>query len=420
MGSATDFEKGGGVFLECLGIMYLFGGMAILCDSWFIHALEIISRRLNISDDVAGAAFMALSGSSPELFLNIVSCALGDSNEYGLSTIVGSSVFNFGIVIGSAACICPGSVAVDPAPLFRDATMYLITTGILGFVLLDAAVTIWEAAAMVILYFLYLILLVYFWPLLYYFYPDYKYVPNPIPHTVPPHLLTNSVKEVANIESQMADGEGEGEGDPLVIKTPVKEEKPPTYLDKTITAVFYPWKLLFSYTVPNCEIGGGREHWYLVTLIVCIIYIALGSSAILWLTDRVVDVMGIARDLFGMTLIAFGASVSDFIFTLIAAKKGRGDMALGNAVGSNIFDVLVGLGLPWLVVIVASGPMKIHSSNVVHAMFFIWGFLVLYVVGFLLNRMKFDAKIGSVLLFGYFGFLVHQTVMAMNQGGAFN
>lgn len=70
-----------------------------MCDDYFVPALEEMSERWNISEDVAGATFMAAGGSAPELFTSILGVFVAQSNV-GFGTIVGSAVFNVLFVIG--------------------------------------------------------------------------------------------------------------------------------------------------------------------------------------------------------------------------------------------------------------------------------------------------------------------------------
>ncbi|RXM97087.1 Sodium/potassium/calcium exchanger 3 [Acipenser ruthenus] len=49
----------------------------------------------------------------------------------------------------------------------------------------------------------------------------------------------------------------------------------------------------------------------------------------------------------GITFLAAGTSVPDCMASLIVARQGMGDMAVSNSIGSNVFDILIGLGLPW-------------------------------------------------------------------------
>ena len=50
----------------------MFAGIAIVCDDYFVPALELIVQKLGLSDDVAGATFMAAGSSAPELFTSVI------------------------------------------------------------------------------------------------------------------------------------------------------------------------------------------------------------------------------------------------------------------------------------------------------------------------------------------------------------
>merc|ERR1711973_590296 len=61
---------------------------------------------------------------------------------------------------------------------------------------------------------------------------------------------------------------------------------------------------------------------------------------------------GIPDVVMGVTFIAAGTSIPDLLSSVIVARQGHGDMAVSSSVGSNIFDILVGLPLPWIVFII--------------------------------------------------------------------
>ena len=61
--------------------------MAIVCDDFFVPSLEVISERLELSEDVAGATFMAAGSSAPELFTSIAGVTV--ESDVGVGTIVG-------------------------------------------------------------------------------------------------------------------------------------------------------------------------------------------------------------------------------------------------------------------------------------------------------------------------------------------
>ena len=54
------------------GVVYMFCALAIVCDEYFVAALEVIQERNDVRDDVAGATLMAAGGSAPELFTSLI------------------------------------------------------------------------------------------------------------------------------------------------------------------------------------------------------------------------------------------------------------------------------------------------------------------------------------------------------------
>jgi Ca2+/Na+ antiporter len=64
-----------------------------------------------------------------------------------------------------------------------------------------------------------------------------------------------------------------------------------------------------------------------------------------------------------LTILAGGTSIPDLIASIVVARQGRGEMAIANAVGSNIFDILIGLGLPWVIAIIALGETVVVGTD---------------------------------------------------------
>ena len=118
-------KKEGWIVLHCIGVLYMFLGLALVCDEFFVPALHAISSILKISDDVAGATFMAAGGSAPELFTSIIGVFFSDS-QVGFGTIVGSAVFNVLFVIGMCAMFSKTLLELTWWPLLRDSIFYII------------------------------------------------------------------------------------------------------------------------------------------------------------------------------------------------------------------------------------------------------------------------------------------------------
>lgn len=74
----------------------------------------------------------------------------------------------------------------------------------------------------------------------------------------------------------------------------------------------------------------------------------------------------------GLTFVAAGVSIPDALSSMAVIKEGYGDMAVSNAVGSNVFDILICLGLPWLIqttMIDPGGHVNVISKGMPHFIF---------------------------------------------------
>ena len=146
----------GAVVLYVIGMMYMFVALAVVCDEFFVPALEVIIDKLKISEDVAGATFMAAGGSAPELFTSIIGVFVAFS-DVGIGTIVGSAVFNILFVIGMCAIFSKGVLELTWWPLFRDVTFYSISLICLIVFFIDEHIEWWESVLLLVCYASYVI-----------------------------------------------------------------------------------------------------------------------------------------------------------------------------------------------------------------------------------------------------------------------
>lgn len=111
-------DKPAATLFMALVTLYMFLGLAIVCDSFFESALSAISEAQGLKDDVAGATWMAAGGSAPELATSIMGVFISRS-DVGFGTIVGSAVFNVLFVIACCAFVAP-NLTLTWWPLARD------------------------------------------------------------------------------------------------------------------------------------------------------------------------------------------------------------------------------------------------------------------------------------------------------------
>ncbi|XP_030269075.1 sodium/potassium/calcium exchanger 1-like isoform X1 [Sparus aurata] len=148
---SVEQRRQGWVALHVIGMIYMFVALAIVCDEFFVPALEVITNSLEISDDVAGATFMAAGGSAPELFTSLIGVFVSHSNV-GIGTIVGSAVFNILFVIGMCAVFSREMLHLTWWPLFRDVTFYIVDLIMLIIFFLDNTILWWESICLVAAY----------------------------------------------------------------------------------------------------------------------------------------------------------------------------------------------------------------------------------------------------------------------------
>jgi len=156
----TDDQKWhGAIIVHIIVILYMFLGLAIICDEYFESSLERICEVLHLKDDVAGATFMAAGGSAPELFTSIMGVFVA-KNDIGIGTIVGSAVFNVLFVIALCSFFAP-NLPLTYWPLVRDSTFYCFGIVVLVACILDQKVHLYEAIVLFCCYLLYVTLMVF-------------------------------------------------------------------------------------------------------------------------------------------------------------------------------------------------------------------------------------------------------------------
>lgn len=120
----------GGILLHIIAALYMFYALAIVCDDFFVPSLEKICEKLHLSEDVAGATFMAAGSSTPELFASVIGVFI-THGDVGVGTIVGSAVFNILCIVGVCGLFAGQVVCLTQWAVFRDSIYYTISVIIL-------------------------------------------------------------------------------------------------------------------------------------------------------------------------------------------------------------------------------------------------------------------------------------------------
>merc|ERR1712223_1692277 len=125
--------------------------------------------------------------------------------------------------------------------------------------------------------------------------------------------------------------------------------------------------------------------------LMAIIWISIYSYLMVWMITVIGFTLGIPDTVMGLTFIAAGVSVPDALSGIAVVKEGHGDMAVSNAIGSNVFDILVCLGLPWFLKTVVISPgsvIYVQHKGLVYSTFSLLSTVVFLIVASHYNGWK--------------------------------
>ncbi|XP_070287847.1 sodium/potassium/calcium exchanger 2 isoform X9 [Myotis yumanensis] len=507
---SLEERRKGAILLHVIGMIYMFIALAIVCDEFFVPSLTVITEKLAISDDVAGATFMAAGGSAPELFTSLIGVFIAHSNV-GIGTIVGSAVFNILFVIGMCALFSREILNLTWWPLFRDVSFYIIDLIMLILFFLDNIIMWWESLLLLTAYFVYVIFMkfnvqVERWvkqmiscnKVVKVAAPEAQAKSSTVRDKDEPtlpakprlqrggssaslhnSLMRNSIfqlmihtldplaegrfREKASIlhkiakkkcqvdenerqngaanhvekielpnststevemtpssdasepvqngnlshgieaaEAQQTTETGDDEDDqPLSLAWPPNPRKQVTFL--IVLPIVFPLWL----TLPDVRKPSARK-FFPITFFGAITWIAIFSYLMVWWAHQVGETIGISEEIMGLTILAAGTSIPDLITSVIVARKGLGDMAVSSSVGSNIFDITVGLPLPWLLytMIHRFRPVGVSSNGLFCAIVLLFIMLLFVILSIALCKWRMNKVLGFIMFGLYFVFLV--------------
>ncbi|XP_068551451.1 sodium/potassium/calcium exchanger 1 [Anas acuta] len=526
---SVEERRQGWVVLHIFGMMYVFVALAIVCDEYFVPALGVITEKLQISEDVAGATFMAAGGSAPELFTSLIGVFISHSNV-GIGTIVGSAVFNILFVIGTCALFSREILHLTWWPLFRDISFYIVDLMMLILFFLDSVIDWWESLLLLTAYATYVFTMKYNVYLEQWVKQELNKKLSAVQaasaehmrkkssgavaddgtkkpadgkklqpgsalqrgsssaslhnsqmrstifqlmiHTLDPlagakfkdkvDILSNIAK--AKVDSLAGQGsKSEAEEDKQAPKTvqvtpasdsepskdkqkadapqdgqpssesdnsedssseseddsdddstddeendePLSLEWPETRKKQAIYLFLFPIVFPLWSTMPDVR-NPDSKKFFVITFFGSIIWIAVFSYLMVWWAHQVGETIGISEEIMGLTILAAGTSIPDLITSVIVARKGLGDMAVSSSVGSNIFDITVGLPVPWFLYSVFNGfgPVAVSSNGLFCAIVLLFLMLLFVIISIAACRWKMNKILGLTMFALYFVFLI--------------
>lgn len=471
-GNSTAFLKNRpALALLIPGVTFSFVGLAIVTDHYFVPSLERICERLQLSEDVAGATFMAAGSSAPELFTSIMSVFITE-DDVGIGTIVGSAVFNILVIIGLSGALAGQVLDLDWRPLMRDSFFYVMSIVLLIVFVLGSTRGIadwWEGLILMAGYALYILFMKF--GNRKYFALTEKFVRSTATGTQDvlssmengesSQQVSGAQDGIANLISNRYSSEGLGSSErrkyseltprsklrsyslaviatqrlaaassagskstadatseghrasdeQAVPKRFLGVELPKSKMEWISFPLAFPWKLAFRWTVIDCS-QDKYAKWWLQTFIAAILWI-MGITYIMVEAARLAGcLIGIPSSVMGLTVLAAGTSVPDALASVAVARNGQGNMAVSNAIGSNVFDILLGLGLPWFIGGLAKRAGQTITIEpiglVVIPLAILFAIIIALIVVLILLRWKLSPLVGYILFALYAAFVTYQ------------
>ena len=324
-----------------LYVFFLILGFALLVKGadWFVDGSAGVAGKCRISPLVIGLTVVALGTSLPELCVSVTSAIRG-STDIAIGNVVGSNIVNILLILGCSALVC--GLPVQKSSLVLDLPVLLLSSAllvVLGF--WGSAISRSDGLIFLAVFAAYMAL-----------------------------LLVKAKKERKN------------EG--MLEVEPAGEKKPKGRIGQ--------W---FAHME--------QKAWFLVLLILVGAGMVVGGGMLLvYAAEEIARLFHVDERIIGLTVVAIGTSLPELVTSVVAAFKKETDIAVGNVIGSNIFNILLVAGTSSLF-----QPLRfLPEVNLVDALVALAAAGLLYLLA-LFKGHKLGKVAGAIMLACFLGYYVY-------------
>lgn len=257
--------------------------MLVKGADWFVDSAASLAKKIHIPELVIGLTLVAFGTSAPELSVSLTSALKTASNGITIGNVVGSNIMNIVLILGLTSVLC--KIPCQRNSLILDIPYMLMATVL--FIILGCIGNQFSQIDGIILVGLLIVYIAI--------------------------LVIISIKQKTNLFS---------------------EESEETDSKDSLTGIRG-----FIKSISD-------KAWFLILLVltglVCIVY---GSDLVVKSATNIAKYCGVSDRIIGLTMIALGTSLPELVTSVTAARKGKTDIAIGNIIGSNIFNILCVAGV---------------------------------------------------------------------------
>ena len=139
---------------------------------------------------------------------------------------------------------------------------------------------------------------------------------------------------------------------------------------------------------------------YIIDVIISLLGIVFGGKLVVNSSINIASILGVNDDIIALTIVAIGTSLPELITSVIATKKGENDIAIGNVLGSNIFNILFIIGISSFI-----NPMIIDFNTFIDIIIMFITGLIVFIL--LLKDKKITLYKSIVMLIIYFSYITY-------------
>ena len=343
------------IVLLVLGVIIVLKGA-----DWLTDGAVNIATRFGVSQMVIGLTIVAMGTSMPEFCVSMVS-ALKGTPDLAVGNVVGSNTLNTLLIVGCSALVAP--IMVKRSSVKRDIPFAVVASLLMLLFCLDGAIGRVDAAVLFAGFCLFMFVTL-------------KYA-----KTTEEHAAT-----VATMGAAMATA--------AAASTSVSEASTShTSAPKASTS---------QPSAPEASVASMLKA--VVMLVVGLLCLIAGSNMFVDNASFVASSLGVSDAVIGLTIVAGGTSLPELATSMVSAKKGNSDIAIGNVIGSNVFNILMIIGITGLV-----KPMHIAGITTLDLFMMLASMLLMWF--FCRTTYKVKRWEGAVLTIVYLAYL---TWLVMN------
>lgn len=306
---------------------------------YFVEGSSSVAKIMHIPSIIIGLTVVAFGTSMPELSVSL-SASLHGANELAVGNVIGSNIFNVLVVLGVSAVIAP--VVTKKSVLKKEFPFSILSAIVLFIVMGGYNISgLFSGTGTFVLGrvggVILLLMFIYF--------------------------IISAVRDALKARNAYEDKEEAGK---------IKE-----------------------------------EEYKILTPIRSAVYIIGGATGICFGGDMVVEAasvigasFGMSDNLIGLTIVALGTSLPELVTSIVAAKKGENDLAVGNVVGSNIFNVLLILGTASVVF-----PISVSLESMFDMLIVIFVSILAFVMA--KSKGEISRAEGSIFLGTYVAYFIY-------------